>query len=458
MASFEELRARHTGDAMARIGDAVGRLEWSAVETAAERQRALRRLLAVAIERSPWHRRRLAHVDPARFTEADLADIPPMTKDDLMSSFDEIVTDPRLTLAAAEAHLDALDQGDAYLLEEFRVVASGGSSGRRGVFVYDWDGWIGCFLGLARLRVRRMTRVPPSSDRAPVTATVLAQHPSHMTSAVGRTFLQGIGETHALPVTLPFADIVAGLNRAQPTELVGYASALGVLAHEVRSGRLRIAPHTVTATSEPLLPEVRQAVAEVWNPIIVNVWGTSEGCITGMGCGEGEGMHLTEDMLVVEPVDAEGCPVPPGVRSSKIYLTNLFNMALPLIRYEITDQVTRLAEPCPCGLAFGRVADIEGRTDDVFEWPGGPVVHPHVFRSTLGREAGVLEYQVRQTPDGAEIDVCCGGPIDERALGGRIEDELRHLGLGEPRVDVRRVERIGRTGAGKLKRFVPLTR
>jgi len=116
----------------------------------------------------------------------------------------------------------------------------------------------------------------------------------------------------------------------------------------------------------------------------------------------------------------------------------------------------RLAEPCPCGLAFGRVADIEGRMDDVFRWPGGPVVHPHVFRSALAREPRVLEYQVRQTADGAAIDVCCGEAIDARALATRIETELRPLGLAAPRVDVTRVERIARTGAGKLKRFVPL--
>jgi len=456
MASYDEIRARHAGDAMARIGDACARLEWSAAQIASERERALARLLAVAKERSPWHRRRLADVAPARFPEADLARIPPMTKDDLMSSYDEIVTDRRLTLAAANAHLDQLGDGDAYLFDEFRVVASGGSSGRRGVFVYDWDGWIGCFLGLARIRLRTRMRRPAPSDRPPVTATVVAQHASHMTSAVGRTFLQGTSDAHAFPVTLPFAEIVDGLNRVQPTELVGYASALGVLAHEARAGRLRISPHLVMPTSEPLLPEVRSAVADVWDPVIVNVWGTSEGCITGIGCGEGEGMHLTEDMLIVEAVDAGGRPLPPGVRSTKIYLTNLFNLALPLIRYEVTDQVTRLAEPCPCGLAFGRVADIEGRTDDVFRWADGAVVHPHVFRSALAREPRVLEYQVRQTPDGADIDVCCGEPIDERALADRIAHELRPLGLGAARVDVRHVERIGRTAAGKLKRFVPL--
>ena len=82
-----------------------------------------------------------------------------------------------------------------------------------------------------------------------------------------------------------------------------------------------------------------------------------------------------------------GKPVPPGVRSAKIYVTNLINPLLPLIRYEITDEVTVLNEPCACGSAFTRVADIQGRNDDVFVYANGIAVHPHVFRSRLAQES-----------------------------------------------------------------------
>ena len=42
--------------------------------------------------------------------------------------------------------------------------------------------------------------------------------------------------------------------------------------------------------------------------------------------------------MIIEPVDGVGEPVPPGMSSQKVYLTNLFNPLLPLIRYEITDE------------------------------------------------------------------------------------------------------------------------
>jgi hypothetical protein len=73
-----------------------------------DRLARLRALLRVAQARSSWHRARLAGIDPGRFQEADLPHLPPMTKDDLMGHWDEIVTDPRLTLERAERHLAGL--------------------------------------------------------------------------------------------------------------------------------------------------------------------------------------------------------------------------------------------------------------------------------------------------------------------------------------------------------------
>ena len=176
-----------------------------------------------------------------------------------------------------------------------------------------------------------------------------------------------------------------------------------------------------------------------------------------MGCDRG-GTHISEDQLIVEPVDLAGRPVPPGERSAKVYLTNLYNPVLPLIRYEITDEVTVLPEPCPCGSAHRRIADVQGRLDDVFVYQGLRV-HPHLFRTALSREAGVVEYQVRQTPAGAAIAVRCAAPVSLDGLRDRIAAALARAGLDRPQVTVEIVDRLERPGGpAKLKRFIPLDR
>jgi phenylacetate-CoA ligase len=85
----------------------------------------------------------------------------------------------------------------------------------------------------------------------------------------------------------------------------------------------------------------------------------------------------------------------------------------------------------------------------------GPV-HPHVFRSRLGGDRGIVEYQVRQTERGAAIAIRCRGDVDLARLQQAIAGDLRRLGLPKPEITIQRVERLERQATGKLKRFVPL--
>jgi len=103
-----------------------------------------------------------------------------------------------------------------------------------------------------------------------------------------------------------------------------------------------------------------------------------------------------------------------------------------------------------------RIADIEGRNDDTFLYPEGVSVHPHLFRSILGREPAVSQYQVQQTRTGAAIIVCADGALDIGSLTRRLEKALAGAGCPEPTVRVSVVESIPTLATGKLKRFLTL--
>lgn len=451
--TYEATRVRQLASALAGLPEHMSQLDWPRERIKEAQTARLRSLLATAQERSAWHRERLHGVDAAQFSAGDLSSLPVMTKQDLMSNWDAIVTDPRARLADAEQHLAALTH-DAYFLETYHVVASGGSSGHRGVFVWDWDGWSTCYLGFIRWLLRAATRMG-AANSAPVLAMVAAEHPSHMTRAAAQTFANPAMPLHRFPVTMALRDIVSGLNEAQPTVLSGYPSMLCELARAARAGDLRIAPRAVVSTSEPLLPEMRQTLQDTWGAPVMNWWGTSEAGATAASCGFGEGMHLSEDQHIIEPVDDAYARVAPGRRSTRVLLTNLINPLMPLIRYEITDEVTVLADPCPCGCVFARVDDIQGRAEDCFSYASGVVIHPHVLRSRIGRDPAIIDYQVRQTDMGVDVDVRCTAPIDLCALERALANDLQAAGLAAADVNVRHVPDIPRTAAGKLARFVP---
>jgi phenylacetate-coenzyme A ligase PaaK-like adenylate-forming protein len=452
-AGLTELRAAHMARAHELAPEFIARLGWDAATMATHRRTALRSLVATAVERSPWHRKRLHAVDPDALDPEDLRALPVMTKADLMAGFDDIVTDERLRLAEIEAHLAAGDGG--YLFDEYTAMATGGSSGVRGLSVFDRDGLAAWWLSSFRRILRDRDVDPQLRGRSVTTAWVAAAHPSHVSATLARTFDDPGFVNVRFPVTLPLAEIVAGLNQTDPHVLFAYPSALALLVAEAQAGRLRITPVQVWCASEPLLPEIRRAAEATFGRAVHNCWGATEIGGLATACRLGT-MHLAQDLGIVEPVDELGRPVPAGERSARILVTNLFNRVLPLIRYEISDELTVLPDPCPCGESTPCLGDVQGRADDVFRYPG-VVVHPLVFRSTLGRHPAIVEYQVRQTADGATVDVCLSGPLDLVELAADLTRQLHGLGLADPRVRVRPVDRVARLPhTGKVQRFVPL--
>src|ERR1700760_1717723 len=301
MRDYETQRQQHLDRAMTLAPEMIDRLQWPAYALAARRVRLLRELVRDANARSSWHRERLASIDLDQLDEISLRDLPTMTKADLMVNFDRIVTDERLSLELVNNHLEKVTTG-GYLLDAYTAVTSGGSTGERGVFVYDWDGWVAFWLSAFRYQLLAKWSDPELASRPVVMAWVAAAHFTHATAALSRTFASPEFVSVRFPVTLPTENMVAGLNVAQPDFLVAYPSALHVLSVEARAGRLRIAPHQVLSCAEPLLPEIRAAAEAAWGVGVGNIWGISEGGCAGVAC-EHARMHLSEDLVIVEPVD-----------------------------------------------------------------------------------------------------------------------------------------------------------
>lgn len=293
--SYETTRLRHVAFEQQIMAELILRLNWSRAQIEAEQSRALRAFLRHAVDNSRWHRARLRGLDLEDFCAARLSEIAPMTKHDLMENWDAIVTDPRCRREAAEVHLAEIARtgADAYFIDEYHVVASGGSSGRRGVFVHDWHSWAVCFAGIMRGLARVASRTPTKA--AGPFAVVAAHVPTHMSSAVTRTFSDPSRTTVHAPVTLPISQIVEVLNRAQPAILVCYASMLPMLCEETAAERLRIDPALIWSTSEVLLPETRAAAEATWSVPVVNSWVASESH-GAFACHVGPGFHIGEDI------------------------------------------------------------------------------------------------------------------------------------------------------------------
>ena len=435
------------------------RERWPRERLEAYQRERLESLVRFAVSSSPFYRERLGAfvAEGDEGERVDLSSLPTLDKETLMSEWDRVVTDPRLRLAEVEAHLDGLSH-DEYLQGRYRVMATGGTTGRRGVFVFDRPEWSVLLANFVRMS--SFMGVGPRLPRMRV-ATVMARSPQHMTARYSETVDVGLHRVERFDARAPVSELVDGLNRFRPDSLNGYPSVLSLLALEQLEGRLRVEPEVVATSSEVRTEEMTENIRRAWGVEPYDCYGITEAGISAIDCSEHQGLHVLEDTAIFEVVDEDGAPVPDGERGAKLLVTNLFNRTMPLIRYELSDIVAFDTEPCACGRTLRRWKAVEGRSDDVLSLPsaeGGFVsVHPLAVRSPMAKCPQVKQYRIVLEDDALSVEASLRAGASAGAAKGADEEALRaglaEAGAAPPPISVRIVDEVARGDgvAGKFK-------
>jgi phenylacetate-CoA ligase len=417
-------------------------------------QERLESVVRRAAEHSPFYRERLAGV--VGEGPVGLSQLPVIDKSEMMEHFDELVTDGRLCRDTLLEWVEGLDRDELYL-DRYRVMTTSGSSGRKGLFVFDRSEWR--MIIAQFLRYGEMSGVRPRLPRRLRIAAVIGASPTHMSRQVSASVSVGIHRVLSMSVTQPIEQLVEVLNRFQPDFLAAYPSIATRLAEEQLAGRLRLTLGGMSTSSELRTPEMTERMVEAFGVHPFDLYATTEG-LWGCECEHHRGIHLFEDFTLLENVDADGQPVPVGEPGTRLLVTSLHNLVQPIIRLELSDAVTLDPEPCPCGRTLTHTRAVEGRTDDMLFFSdrrGGEVmVHPLQF-GVVTRDREVREFQVVQEGESVLILVVTR-PSASSALEGRLREavsrKLAGLGVSEPRVSVERRENLARSAGGKLQLVV----
>lgn len=335
-----------------------------------------------------------------------LSELPPVTKPELMAAFDDWVTDPGVTRAGLEAFVaDPALLGVLYRGEYF-VCTSSGTTGHPGLFVYDRStitvlralviaridlGWLtaGQWLHLVARGFRWATVVGTGGHFAGAGWIELQRRSSRLGARAFRLF----------SVQRPLAELAAALNEFDPGILITYPSALQLLAEEQSAGRLHLRPVLVETVGESSSAEARAGMAAVFGCLVRDVYGASECQWLGFECGRGW-LHVNSDWVVLEPVDEDFRPTPPGEPSHTVLVTNLANHVQPIIRYDLGDSVLARPDPCPCGNPLPAIR-VAGRGDDVLRLTGSDgravSILPLAIGSVIEETPAVRRSQLIQT-------------------------------------------------------------
>jgi phenylacetate-CoA ligase len=433
--------------------------QWSAGRLRAQQRERLLETVRHAAVHSPYYRERFAGIELS--DDLDLAALPRLDKATMLDNFDELVTDDRLTLGGVEGHLSELEaadtRSDPMLFGEYRAIATGGTSGRRGVFVYDRAAWTQTLAGVLRCWSFYYGFRPRVPRRRAV--ALHADLPIHIGGRWNRSIDVGLQRMLRLDARTPIDDLIEPLNAFQPEGINTYPSIAALLAERQLGGELRIAPRVITTTAEVLTDEMRERILSAWGRTPFDCYGASEAGIVASECDRHAGLHLFEEQVQLEVVDDDYRPVSPGEPGSRLLLTNLFNRTQPLIRYELNDLLTVSPDPCPCGRPFPLLKTVGGRSDDVLDLPaakGGLIkVHPVTLRSPLAGVAALSQYRIVYGAGELRVKAVIAGTDGQRVCH-EIETDLgaalAKRGVEVPPIVVETVAEIPRhASSGKHK-------
>lgn len=269
---------------LARRHSMESRCRWTRARVEQHQARSARELRSYVYAQSPFYQRFHRGLE-----DRPLSELPVLTKAMLMEHFDELVTDRAIRLSDAEAHL-AQDSGRGFFLSRYIVLATSGSTGRRGVFPFSKKEWISVLALITRPMA--WAGAAPSLTKRTRAALVGSTVPWHYSSRVSQSLTTRFFPSLRLDATEPLERMVEQLNSWQPEVMGAYPSLLPQLAGEQIAGRLHIPVKLLATSAEVLTEDTRRRALEAWGTNPYNTYGATEFAPIAAECAERR-MHLS---------------------------------------------------------------------------------------------------------------------------------------------------------------------
>jgi phenylacetate-CoA ligase len=287
---------------------------------------------------------------------------------------------------------------------------------------------------------------------------VVMTSPHHFHDTTGIQRKLGIFSQTCISLFESTEQKLSQIAAAKPDILDGYSGSLFLLAREVkRRGFNQIRPRLMFGSAEFIDVPSRRYMEDVFGAPFCDQYGAAEVDRSAWQCLERQGYHMDVDSVITEFVDRNGEPVANGERGEVVF-TNLFNYAMPLIRYNIGDVGSPSGEICPCGRSLPLMNVVEGRKDSFLTLPGNRIVSPMVFNfaiSSFEYYEDIDQYRVRQRKtDLFEVffKMNQGSKLD-KDLASKFETHVKrflNIRENELRFEVSIVDEIPMSPTGKL--------
>lgn len=423
----------------------------SAIQLRQLQKRKLREMLVYAYQHSPYYRDTFeaAGITGETVKTAPLSAFPTIDKAGLLEHFDRLITVPNLTQEELR-RFDETEKADRRPYKgQYHVVHSSGSTGTPGYFLYDENAWNRMLVGIIRgalwgLSMPRIIKLLAQGPRIAYIAATDGRYGGAMAVGDG---IDGVGAKQMyLDIKTPLTEWIRQLQIFRPNIIIGYPSAIKILAELVDSGQVELEVIRLISCGEPLGSSLRSYLENVFHTPAVNFYGASESLSLGVETDPSEGMLLFDDMNVIE------------AGKDGIYLTCLYNFAQPLIRYRLSDCLT--IQPPEGRSPFTRAVGLLGRNEELLWFTDAAgnreFLHPLAVEGFC--IPGLLDYQFRQIGTDsfemlAETEEGCSQELIRAEMLKQMRAILLEKGLDYVQFYVQFVDQIApdpKTGKKKL--------
>ncbi|HHV23596.1 MAG TPA: phenylacetate--CoA ligase family protein [Methanosarcina sp.] len=164
------------------------------------------------------------------------------------------------------------------------------------------------------------------------------------------------------------------LKKFRPQHLRGYVGSLYILAKYCLDNEISIEGiESIDPISENLYDFQRTTMEKAFNCPVYEEYCCNDGGACAWECGAHEGLHYFMERAIIEDVDGE------------MVVTDLWNRAMPFIRYKNGDSVIFLDKKCSCGRELPLIK-VKGRDNDIIITKNGMISPSFMVHHGMGIE------------------------------------------------------------------------
>jgi len=246
-------------------------------------------------------------------------------------------------------------------------------------------------------------------------------------------------------------DIAEVIRKSKAKLIRGYPSTLYVLSEYIKEAGIDdIKPSAVTTTGEILFPHMRKLIESQFHCGVFDAY-SGEGGANISECETHETYHVSVEYAFTELIN-NGKRVESEGRG-EVVSTNLWNYAVPFIRYNVKDVAVLKNRRCSCRRGLPVIEKIEGRDSDILTTSSGKRLIVHYFTGYFEWVDTVAQFQVVQnTIDKITLKLVPNSKFDDEARS-KIENDIGEYIGSDMSLKIEIVDDIPLTRSGK-RRFV----